>query len=77
MNTDEELNYISFVPKLKELYPALYNHIFDNGWSTSQCVVRFINERQIQIPDGESDIYYQDVMDYIIANEDKHTWWML
>ena len=74
------MGHYDFKKLLFANYLALYRHIFgditvkqnDNG----DHVINFINYHQIKGEFGGS-VFYADVWSYIVANEDKHEWWML
>ncbi|MCK4500542.1 hypothetical protein KAU11_08585 [Candidatus Babeliales bacterium] len=69
---------IEFVRRLKNTYPLLFDSDADgvNIIKGYDSVPDFIMAHHI-LPTTKSFTSYRDVWDYICANEDKHTWWLL
>ena len=63
-----------FTVTMIELYPELYTNLFttNDGLYCNDKAIEFIKKNNLP-----KSIKFQDIIEYIVENEDKHDWWML
>lgn len=72
------MTFSNFNKLLKDTYPVLYSYDvkIQDCLIGGLCVTDFIDLHKIK-PSTKSYISYNDVWDYIVKNELRHTWWLL
>ena len=71
-------NLSQFIIKVSYHYPELYRYIFAEERmkripQEQKALRKFMEEHDLTAKNHS----YGDIWDFLVANEDKHDWWML